>query len=59
VRHGSVGRRVWELVQTPTPVREVVDRLVAEFDVTPEQCGADVLRLLRELADEKLIVVQG
>jgi hypothetical protein len=54
-----VGRRVWELIQAPLPVREVVARLIEEFAVGREECEQDVLRLLAELAAEKLVTVQG
>lgn len=51
----SVGARIWELIQQPESVSQVCDRLLAEYDVTPEQCHQEVLALLDELALERLI----
>ena len=52
-----VGARVWELLRSPISVGEVRDRVVGEFDVDSEQCEADLLSLLSELAAAGLIEV--
>ena len=52
-----VGTRIWQLIQQPTSVSEVVDTVLAEFEVEREQCGRDTLKLLNELAAENLIEV--
>lgn len=53
----KVGARVWELVKSPLPVAEIRDTLVAEFDVDPDRCEADLQDLLSELAEAGLIEV--
>lgn len=55
----AVGARVWQLIQTPTAVADVRQRIVAEYDVEPERCEADVLALLQKMADAGLIEVRG
>ena len=59
VYHGleSVGARAWELMTDQLPVREVRDRLVDEYDVQPQQCESDLLRLLEELKSHGLVDV--
>ena len=59
VYHGleSVGARAWELMSESRPVREVRDRLVDEYDVEPQRCESDLLRLLEELKSHGLVDV--
>ena len=51
-----VGTRVWELLQAPRTPAEIRDELLAEFDVEPSRCEADVLRLLGGMRDEGLVI---
>jgi len=51
----AVGARVWALLAEPRRVSELVDAVTAEFDVAKERCEHDVLALLGELADRRLI----
>lgn len=50
-----IGTRIWELIQTPHSVRQVCEVLLAEYDVSFEQCAADVLALMRDLQAQGLI----
>lgn len=52
---GGVGARIWALVQDACSVDGIRDRIVAEFDVGPEQCVADLLPFLEHLRSEGLI----
>ncbi len=52
-----VGARIWELIQTPREVREIVSQLLDEYDVEPGQCENDVLALLDQLSQRGLIEV--
>jgi hypothetical protein len=54
-----VGARVWSLVQEPTTAARVRDVLTSEFEVDPQQCERDVLRVLDQLALHRLITVSG
>jgi len=50
-----VGARIWELIQQPTLVREVQERLVSEYEVDAERCRADLLELLSSLQQAGLV----
>lgn len=52
-----VAARVWQLL--PGSVRELQRAIVAEYDVTPEQCESDLAVLLEQLREEGLIEVRG
>jgi hypothetical protein len=54
----AVGARIWDLIQEPTPVREVCEQLVREYDVEAETCQRDLMAVLRDLADHHLIEIR-
>src|SRR3982751_3326742 len=51
----TVGARVWSLLAAPRRVSEIVALVTAEFDVGEERCEHDVLALLGELVERRLI----
>lgn len=51
----AIGRRIWELLDTPTKIGAICEQLATEFEGTKEQIAADVLPFLSELSDEGLI----
>ena len=55
---GSVGARIWELVQTPRRVSELRDRIVAEYEVGTARAERDLLDLLADLARRGLVDVR-
>ncbi len=55
----GVGTRIWSLIQQPTPVAAVRDALVAEYDVDPARCEADLRALLAELVRRGLAVTRS
>lgn len=52
-----VGTRIWQLIEQRGSVREILAHLVEEYDVAPEQCERDLLRLLGELRSRGLITL--
>jgi hypothetical protein len=52
-----VGTSIWGLLQQPRTVGEIRDRLLEEYDVAPERCERDLVTLLRDLAERRLIEV--
>ena len=56
----DIGRRIWELIETPRRVNELCEQLTGEFNGDPQQIQADVLSFLNEMENEKLVqVVDG
>lgn len=51
----AVGNWIWQQIQEPTTLQEVLDRLLAEFDVDPARARQDLIRLLGELDREGLV----
>ncbi|MEO8374517.1 MAG: PqqD family protein [Sphingomonas bacterium] len=45
---------IWEALAEPVSQAQLVDRLVAKYRVSPEQCAASVARVLDDLAGKGL-----
>lgn len=45
----AVGARVWDLIAEPVDLDALCRRLTEEFEVSAEQCRADVLRFIAEM----------
>ena len=52
---GQVGGRIWELLEEPMTVSALVAKLTAEYDVSAEQCRADIAPFLQTLLERGLI----
>jgi hypothetical protein len=53
----GIGIRVWELIQQPRRIGEIVDTLAQEYDVAKERCREDVVALLEEMAERGLVAL--
>jgi hypothetical protein len=51
-------RSIWEILETPVSFSELVSRLVEEYDVSQEDCAADLQEFLREMEREHLLRVE-
>jgi Coenzyme PQQ synthesis protein D (PqqD) len=51
----DVGARVWELADGTRAVSDIVAVLSEEYDAAPERLEVDVLELLGDLAEERLV----
>lgn len=55
----AIGTEIWNRLQTPCTLAALCDWLQQEYDVTPEQCRADVSALLDQLAEQGLVTIGG
>lgn len=51
----AVGSRIWQLIQEKKSVGEIIETLLDEYDVDPEQCEREVLALLESLSSKGLV----
>lgn len=54
-----VGSRVWQLIKDGHQPDAICDMLLREYEVGIEQLRADVLKLVEQLIEEKLLVQVG
>ncbi len=53
----SLGTRIWELIDGAHSVQQIVDAIVAEYDVAPEVALQDATSFLQELVDTQAITL--
>ena len=53
----DVGARIWDLLQTQRTLKDIVDVLVAEFEVSRERAAADLSALIADLHARGLVAV--
>lgn len=54
----EVGQRIWDLLEEPSSLGELVDRLTDEYEVDEATCRADVSRFLDALQQHQLVAVR-
>lgn len=52
---GAVAERIWQMLEAPVSPREITERLLDEYEITPEQCEREVDAFLSELIEEGLV----
>jgi hypothetical protein len=51
------GARIWELLQSPRTVADIVSTITAEFDADRERVASDLEALLSDLLSKRLIAI--
>lgn len=54
---GLMGGVIWELIESPITGDEVVQILLAQYEVEQKECEEEVLYFLNHLKEEELITV--
>lgn len=52
----AVGTRVWEALEDAVTVEDLVSLITAEYDVDEDRAQSDIMRLLDQLIEERLVV---
>jgi hypothetical protein len=52
----EVAARIWELIDGKMKVREIKDKIVKEFEVTPQQAEKDLIEYLNQLEGIEAII---
>lgn len=55
---GTVGTRIWSLLEEHRSLPGVVEALMLEFECSEPQCTEDLLEFLRDLAGKGLVTVE-
>ena len=51
----GAGNDIWDLLQTEITPAEIIENLLAEYDVTREECEKSVMSFLEKLQELKFI----
>ena len=54
----QVGSRIWEVLENPLPVSDLIDQLLVEFEVERETCEKDVMYFLQKLDDDNMLEIK-
>lgn len=52
----KVGSRIWELLEKPVSLKQLISRLTEEYEVSEQQCAEDTLAFLQGLIRKNLIL---
>jgi hypothetical protein len=52
----EVAARIWELIDGNMKVREIKDKIIEEFEVTPEKAEKDLIEYLQQLEGIEAII---
>jgi predicted RNase H-related nuclease YkuK (DUF458 family) len=52
----ETGARIWELIDGKNKVNEIKEKIVEEFEVTPEEAEKDIVEHLMQLEEIKAII---
>ena len=52
-----VGAKIWNLIQKPRVLKEVIEIICDEYDVDKDRCKNDIFELIEELLDNGLVKV--
>ena len=52
----GVGTRIWELLEKPITLSQVITTICADFEVDEATCQADAERFIRELMDNGMVL---
>ena len=53
----AVAARVWAMTEQPLSVGSLCDRLVAEYQISSEQCRQEVLAFLGDLLNQHIVQI--
>jgi len=53
----KLGTRVWSLIQEPRTIDELVQTILSEYEVEPEQAERDLVALVNDLAVNGLVEI--
>lgn len=53
----DIGRRIWQMLEAPTKVDELIRRMTTEYAGDPEQIARDLIDFLNELYMQNLIAL--
>jgi len=51
----KIGSRIWAIMAEQITVKEIVDILLQEYEVSPEICENDVMELIKQLNERGLV----
>lgn len=55
----GVGSVIWDLIERPTMIQQVIETLVCEYEVSREDCELEVSDFLHQMHHANLVVIHA
>ena len=55
----DVASRIWEMIDAPVQVNELLNKLIQEFEVDTETCKKDTLKCLEDFRSKSIIIIEN
>lgn len=52
-----IATRIWQLVEKPIKLGELINILLEEYDINREKCTQDVIEFLNHLENNRLLII--
>jgi Coenzyme PQQ synthesis protein D (PqqD) len=56
---GEIGGTIWDAIEQPLPIEELIDNLLNEYQVDRKTCEQQVLSFLEMLLKEEIILIRS
>jgi hypothetical protein len=56
---GEIGGEIWQQMEKPIVVKQMIDKLLLEYNVERNICEEQVLNFLNHLRKENLVEIEG
>ncbi len=53
----EMGTVIWEYIQKPITIQEIMDKIREEYDVDEETCYIDLTELIKQMLENKLVEI--
>lgn len=53
-----IGKRIWELIEKPKNIEEIIATLLSEYNISPDQCKVEVQEFMDKGVECEIIVKQ-
>lgn len=54
---GQTGSFIWDQLEKPVKIKDLVDLIVSKYNVTKEKCLKDTMPFLNDLVEKELVIV--
>lgn len=52
----ATGKSVWDLIEEPKVLNDIIEALVIEYSIDKETCVADLAPFIQQMLDQKIIL---
>ncbi len=52
----NIGSAIWEALEQPKSIDELVDKLTKKYDISAEECEADIMPFIEKMVKAKTLI---